>query len=91
MRTKYAQTTQEKMKDNRSVEDIFKAYDNGELAVPCVQIQCVGFDNELYQAMVAESKKWKKSSSTSSLKRGLDYEADDDCARKRRTTKRVHP
>ncbi|KAJ2928897.1 hypothetical protein H1R20_g8267, partial [Candolleomyces eurysporus] len=54
MRTTYAKTTKEKTKDTRSVEAILKAYDDGELSVPCVQLQCIGFDAELYQAMVTE-------------------------------------
>jgi len=68
------------------------AYDTGELEAPCVRLQCIGFDEMLYTALVAEAAKppletAKKSSSSGSQsnKRALeDYEADDDCSRKRR-------
>lgn len=89
VRKTYAKTTKEKTKDTRSVEDIVKAYDNGELRVPCVQLQCIDFDHELYKAMVVESAKQKlkgKSSliSSRSTKRACEYDADDDSSRKRR-------
>ena len=85
MKSTYAKTTKEKTKDTRSIEAILKAYDDGELLVPCVQLQCIGFDAELYQAMVTEyakvgSARKEKSSSSSSNKRALEYDADDDSA-----------
>ncbi|KAJ3538730.1 hypothetical protein NMY22_g5040 [Coprinellus aureogranulatus] len=91
----YAKTTKDKTKDIRSVEEILKAYDTGELSVPCVQLQCIDFDYELYKAMIAESAKQKvkgKSSliSSGSNKRACEYDADDDSSRKRRNRAPIH-
>ncbi|KAG2023359.1 hypothetical protein CC2G_001021 [Coprinopsis cinerea AmutBmut pab1-1] len=97
VRTTYAKTTKDKTKDSRSVEAIMKAYETGELSVPCVMLQCIGFDENLYTALVAQAAKppasaqWKKtrsSSSSRSNKRALDdYDADqDDSSRHKRRT-----
>ncbi|TFK30556.1 hypothetical protein FA15DRAFT_662534 [Coprinopsis marcescibilis] len=91
VRSTYAKTTKEKTKDSRPSNAIIGAYDNGELRVPCVQLKCIGFDEELYSALVAEanaSSPTNKSASSGSQpsKRALDdYEADIDSTRKRRT------
>ncbi|TEB39262.1 hypothetical protein FA13DRAFT_1725238 [Coprinellus micaceus] len=89
IRKTYAKTTKDKTKDTRSADDVAKAYDSGELTVPCVQLQCIDFDYELYKAMVVENAKQKlkgKSSliSSGSNKRACEYDADDDSSRKRR-------
>ncbi|KAF5336827.1 hypothetical protein D9611_003287 [Ephemerocybe angulata] len=87
VRNTYAKTTKEKT-NARSVSAILRAYETGELSVPCVQLQCIGFDQELYTAMVEMNASYTpkgKSSSSSSHKRALEYDADDDSARKRRT------
>lgn len=89
VRKTYAKTTKEKTKDTRTVEEIVNAYDTGALFVPCVQLQCIDFDYELYKAMVVESAKQKlkgKSSliSSGSNKRACEYDADVDSSRKRR-------
>jgi len=50
----YAKLTKDKTKDARTLEDILIAYDNGNLRVPCVQVQCVGFDEDFFSALLAE-------------------------------------
>ena len=53
-KTVYAKLTKDKTKDARTLEDILIAYDNGNLRVPCVQVQCIGFDEEFFTALLAE-------------------------------------
>ena len=50
----YAKLTKDKTKDARTLEDILVAYDNGNLRVPCVQVQCIGFDEDFFTALLAE-------------------------------------
>jgi len=50
----YAKLTKDKTKDARTLEDILIAYDNGNLRVPCVQVQCIGFDEAFFSALLAE-------------------------------------
>ena len=50
----YAKLTKDKTKDARTLEDILIAYDNGNLRVPCVQVQCIGFDDDFFSALLAE-------------------------------------
>lgn len=50
----YAKLTKDKTKDARTLEDILIAYDNGDLRVPCVQVQCIGFDEEFFTALLDE-------------------------------------
>ena len=50
----YAKLTKDKTKDTRTLEDILIAYDNGNLRVPCVQVQCIGFDEDFFSALLAE-------------------------------------
>ncbi|CAA7266556.1 unnamed protein product [Cyclocybe aegerita] len=49
----YAKLTKDKTRDLRSVEDITDAYNNGDLHVPCVQLQCMSFDEQLYAALIS--------------------------------------
>lgn len=68
VRTTYAKTTISKTKDSRPLEAVLKAYDEGQLSVPCVRLRCLGFDQELYKALVkpeAQSLKRKSSESDS--------------------------
>ena len=47
--------TKDKTKDTRTLEDILTAwYDNGDLLVPCVQLQCIGFDDNFFTALLAQ-------------------------------------
>lgn len=48
MQVKYAETTQRKNKDSRSVYAIRQAYNKGELRVPCVKLNCLDFNENLY-------------------------------------------
>ena len=50
----YAKLTKDKTKDCRTLEDILIAYDNGNLRVPCVQVQCIGFDEDFFSALLVE-------------------------------------
>ncbi|KAG5353377.1 hypothetical protein C0989_007522 [Termitomyces sp. Mn162] len=49
----YSNTTKEKNKDPRTVEVIRAAYDAGGLSVPCVRLQCTGFNEGLYNVLLA--------------------------------------
>lgn len=55
MKRTYCETTKERAKDARprAVELIHSEYDDGQLRVPCVQVQCIGFDKELYAHLIA--------------------------------------
>lgn len=48
-----AKHSKEKTKDSRPYEEVFLAYDRGDMRVPCVQLQCLDFDFEFYTALVA--------------------------------------
>lgn len=50
----YAKLTKDKAKDPRSLDDIIVAYHNGELSVPCVQLQYVSFDDALFSALISQ-------------------------------------
>lgn len=50
----YAKLTKDKAKDPRSLDDIIVAYHNGELSVPCVQLQYVSFDDALFSTLISE-------------------------------------
>jgi hypothetical protein len=50
----YAKLTKDKVKDPRSLDDIIVAYHNGELSVPCVQLQYISFDDALYSALISQ-------------------------------------
>lgn len=41
----------DKENDPREVDDILGAFNTGELSIPCVQLQFVGFDQNLYNAL----------------------------------------
>ncbi|KAG6820375.1 hypothetical protein H0H93_001346 [Arthromyces matolae] len=49
----YCATTKEKNKDSRTVDAIRTAYDSGELVVPCVRLQCTGFNDQLFTSLVS--------------------------------------
>lgn len=49
----YAKLTKEKTKDSRPAEEILADYDHGDLLVPCVLLQCISFDERLYEALVS--------------------------------------
>ncbi|KAF8973914.1 hypothetical protein BDZ97DRAFT_1912366 [Flammula alnicola] len=56
----YAKLSKDKGKDTRPLEDILLAYENGELLVPCVQLQCISFDDRLFASLVSHRKSgWK--------------------------------
>lgn len=50
----YAKLTQDKAKDTRSLEEILGGYDRGDLSVPCVMLQCLGFDDQLFEALTSQ-------------------------------------
>jgi len=50
----YAKLTKDKAKDARTLESILTAYENGDLRVPCVQLQCIGFDDNFFTALLAQ-------------------------------------
>lgn len=41
----------DKENDSRPDNDILVAFNTGELSIPCVQLQFVGFDERLYNAL----------------------------------------
>ncbi len=50
----YAKLTKDKTKDPRSLEEILDGYDRGDLNVPCVMLQCLGFDEQLFEALTSQ-------------------------------------
>jgi hypothetical protein len=46
-----AKLFKDKENDPREADDILVALDTGELSIPCVQLQFVGFDQSLYSAL----------------------------------------
>ena len=48
----YVSRTKEKTIDSRGLAQIRAAYDQGELSVPCVMLQCVTFDDVLLSSLV---------------------------------------
>lgn len=50
----YVKLTKDKTKDARTLEDIRAAYDSGDIRVPCVQLQCIGFDDNFFTALLSE-------------------------------------
>ncbi|KDR85112.1 hypothetical protein GALMADRAFT_233738 [Galerina marginata CBS 339.88] len=57
----YAKLTKDKCQDPRSSENIMLSYDMGDLLVPCVQLQYLGFDDSLYAALLSYKKVIRKS------------------------------
>ncbi|KAF9470449.1 hypothetical protein BDN70DRAFT_889050 [Pholiota conissans] len=57
----YASLTREKGKDPRQLAEILFAYDKGNLRVPCIQLQCVSFDQSFYTALISHRKAGQKS------------------------------
>jgi hypothetical protein len=50
----YAKLTKDKTKDPQPLEDILDGYDRGDLSVPCVMLQCLGFDEQLFEALTSQ-------------------------------------
>ena len=50
----YAKLTKDKTKDARTLDDIVIAYENGDLRIPCVQLQCIGFDEDFFTALLTQ-------------------------------------
>ena len=48
----YVSRTKEKTVDSRSLAQIRAAYDQGELSVPCVMLECIAFDDVLLSNLV---------------------------------------
>lgn len=49
----YSKSTKSKTpNDRRTLQQIHYAYEIGELSIPCIQLRCIGFDKELYSAIM---------------------------------------
>lgn len=51
-----AKLFKDKENDSREADDILVAFDTGDLSIPCVQLQFVGFDQSLYNALLSMDK-----------------------------------
>lgn len=51
MRKLYSQTTKDKTKDHRTLDQIQEAYENGILEAPCIQLDYVEYDERLAQKL----------------------------------------
>ncbi|EDR15034.1 uncharacterized protein LACBIDRAFT_300769 [Laccaria bicolor S238N-H82] len=91
VRCTYVQTTKAKTKDVRTLDAIMAAYDSGELLVPCVRLQCIGFDEQLFGALISKmATPSSKSTSAARTKRTREgNEGDESCERKKRTVRQV--
>jgi len=56
VKTTYSKTTKEKNNSPQSVNQIMADYNAGTLHVPCVQLICVGYDEELCLALLERSR-----------------------------------
>ena len=50
----YAKLTKDKTKDSRSADEIAEAYNRGDFNVPCVMLQCLSFDDQLYKKLMLQ-------------------------------------
>ncbi|TFK41039.1 hypothetical protein BDQ12DRAFT_733378 [Crucibulum laeve] len=48
----YAKVTQEKTEKQRTAPQVLSAYKTGDISVPCVRLECIGFNTELYNALL---------------------------------------
>lgn len=85
-KNKYSKTTVEKTLNNtRSATQTRAAYDLGVLRVPCVQLVCVAFDQELYTSLIdANVSTAIPSSGSEKGKRVKESDDDDDLVSSRR-------
>ncbi|KAJ3561277.1 hypothetical protein NP233_g10288 [Leucocoprinus birnbaumii] len=84
----YVHATKEKNKDPRTEEEISAAYDSGELSAPCVKLECVDFDEELYAGLLAFRAKHGPTGRISKRSRDNDYEDNVPLQRTRRISTR---
>lgn len=42
--------------ESARLQEVFDRYEAGELRLPCVRLQCVGFDEKFYQAIVGDNR-----------------------------------
>jgi hypothetical protein len=50
----YARLTKEKTKENTSAEEILESYSRGDVNVPCVMLQHLSFDEQLFETLVEQ-------------------------------------
>ncbi|KAF9452657.1 hypothetical protein P691DRAFT_772106 [Macrolepiota fuliginosa MF-IS2] len=87
----YVHMTKEKNKDPRTKEEIAAAYDAGELLTPCVKLQCVDFDEELYAGLIALRTKhsYAQKARVAKRKSDEDYEDNVHSQKSKRAAKRL--
>ncbi|KJA29249.1 hypothetical protein HYPSUDRAFT_32651 [Hypholoma sublateritium FD-334 SS-4] len=56
----YANLTYGKGNGLPSVDDILSTYESGKSRIPCVQLQCIGFDLRFYKALISSKKSERK-------------------------------
>jgi hypothetical protein len=91
VRCTYVKTTKAKTKDIRTLDAIMAAYDNGEILVPCVRLQCIGFDEQLFGALISKmATPPSKSTSAARSKRTREGNGGDESyERKKRTVRQA--
>ena len=50
----YARLTKGKTKENPSAEEILQSYDRGDVSVPCVMLQHLSFDEQLFETLISQ-------------------------------------
>ena len=50
----YARLTKEKTKDDRPPEEILDSYNCGDVNVPCVMLQHLNFDAQLFETLISQ-------------------------------------
>ncbi len=61
MKEPYCETTFNKSKDLGSAKEIRAKYDSGQLRVPCVRLQCVGFEDYVQETLAKTCRKSRPS------------------------------
>jgi hypothetical protein len=50
----YARLTKEKTKDSHSAEEILESYNRDDVSVPCVMLQHLSFDEQLFDTLISQ-------------------------------------
>lgn len=78
---------------SRTKEEIADAYNSGEASVPCIKLQCVDFDEELYAGLVAFRARQNAAQNGRAAKRSCDEDDEIDARlqrNKRRASRPAH-
>jgi hypothetical protein len=52
----YARLTKEKTKDSHTAEEILESYNRDDVSVPCVMLQHLSFDEQLFDTLISQQR-----------------------------------